>query len=145
VLVYTKNLPKAPISGATRWIHNTPMIQLSGRYKTNDHFWFTFFHEAGHILLHGKKDIFLEEVEGTLLDEKKEDEANRFAEKWLLSIKQKEEIKKQGPSKNNIIYFSKKFQIHPGIIVGQLQHKNILDHSQCNDLKEKIFLFNEKK
>jgi HTH-type transcriptional regulator / antitoxin HigA len=70
-VVYTRNLPKASISGATRWQNNKPIIQLSGRYKTNDHFWFTFYHEAGHILLHGKKDFFLEDVEESLVISKK--------------------------------------------------------------------------
>ena len=79
-LVFTPNLPKAPISGAVRWFQNRPLIQLSGRYKTDDHFWFTFFHEAGHVLEHGKKDIFLEEVEGSPIDRQKEKEANAFAE-----------------------------------------------------------------
>jgi len=57
-VVYTPSLPKAPICGSTRWLNDTPLIQLTGRYNRNDSFWFTFFHEAGHILLHGKKDIF---------------------------------------------------------------------------------------
>jgi len=43
-VVYTVNLPKAPISGAARWIGGKPLIQMTDRYKTNDHFWFTFFH-----------------------------------------------------------------------------------------------------
>ncbi|VAW51008.1 Antitoxin HigA / unknown domain [hydrothermal vent metagenome] len=67
-------------SGATRWISaNKVVIQISLRYKTDDHLWFIFFHEAGHILLHGKKELFLEGTNG--LDEKKENEANVFAEK----------------------------------------------------------------
>jgi HTH-type transcriptional regulator / antitoxin HigA len=33
---------------------------LSFRYKTNDHFWFSLFHELAHLLLHGKKSLFLE-------------------------------------------------------------------------------------
>lgn len=45
------------------WLDDTPFIQLTGRFKRNDVFWFTFFHEAGHILLHGKKDVFLENIE----------------------------------------------------------------------------------
>ena len=53
-VVHTPSLPKAPISGATRWINDSPLIQLTGRSKRNDKFWFSFFHEAGHILLHGK-------------------------------------------------------------------------------------------
>ena len=83
-VVFTQNLPKAPISSATRWFHNKPIIQLSSRCVTNDHFWFTFFHEAAHIILHGKKDIFLENVEGIEIDQEKEAEATSFAAKILL-------------------------------------------------------------
>ena len=53
-VVHTPCINKAPISGSTRWLNDTPFIQLTGRYNRNDSFWFTFFHEAGHILLHGK-------------------------------------------------------------------------------------------
>jgi HTH-type transcriptional regulator / antitoxin HigA len=91
-VVFTQNLPKAPISGATRWFHSKPIIQLSGRFKANDHFWFTFFHEAAHIILHGKKDIFLENVEGTEVDREKEEEANAFAAKTLLSESEFQEM-----------------------------------------------------
>ena len=40
-LVYTPCLPKAPVSGVTRWLGGNPLIQLTDRHKTNDHFWFT--------------------------------------------------------------------------------------------------------
>src|SRR5699024_5635107 len=60
-VVFVPGLPTTPISGATRWIApDKAIIHLSIRYKSNDHLWFTFFHEAGHILLHGKKELFLE-------------------------------------------------------------------------------------
>lgn len=84
-LVFTESLPKAPISGASRWFHNKPIIQMADRFKTDDHFWFTFFHEAAHIILHGKKDIFLENVAGTEMEQDKEEEANAFAAKLLLA------------------------------------------------------------
>lgn len=57
-VVFTQHLPKASISGASRWFHYKPILQLSGRFGTNDQFGFTLFHEASHIVLHGKKDIF---------------------------------------------------------------------------------------
>lgn len=84
-VVFTQNLPKAPISGAARWFHNKPIIQMADRFPTHDQFWFTFFHEAAHIILHGKKDVFLENVEGTDIDQEKEEEANVFAAKILLT------------------------------------------------------------
>lgn len=84
-VVHTPCISKAPISGSTRWLNDTPFIQLTGRYNRNDSFWFTFFHEAGHILLHGKKDIFLENLDYTDKDMKKEKEADQFACKWTLT------------------------------------------------------------
>lgn len=65
-LVYTPCLPKAQINGSTRWLKNTPLIQMIGRFNRNDIFWFSFFHETGHILLHNKKDIFLENTDYTV-------------------------------------------------------------------------------
>lgn len=144
-VLYTPNLPKAPISGATRWVYDTPLIQLSGRYKTNDHFWFTFFHEAGHIIQHGKKDIFLEDVEGSPVDKQKEKEADEFASEWLLSKDQLREIVASRPLTENIIVeFSKRFHTLPGIIIGRLQHLKLIHHSVGNHLRVKVELFNDK-
>ena len=50
------------------------------------------FYEAAHIVLHGKKDIFLKNVEGTEIDQDKEDEANAFAAKILLKENELQQI-----------------------------------------------------
>jgi HTH-type transcriptional regulator/antitoxin HigA len=48
-------------SGATRFLSpSKALLQLSFRFLRDDHFWFSFFHEAGHLLLHGDKGFFLE-------------------------------------------------------------------------------------
>lgn len=120
-VIYTPNLSKAPISGCTRWINDSPVIQLSGRYKRNDRFWFTFFHEAGHVLLHGKKDVFLDGIDG---NKTKEKEADEFAANFLLNPKQEKEIVESLPLNNSsLMKFAAKFNTHPGIIVGRLQYK----------------------
>lgn len=132
-LVHTPCLPKAPINGATRWINDTPLIQLSGRYHRNDIFWFTFFHEAGHIILHGKKDIFLEKVDNTDKNSDKEKAADDFAVNWTLSMDEETAIlKKFQFNENDIIQFAKEFNTHPAIIVGRLQYKGKLPHSFGN-------------
>lgn len=82
-VVYTKSLKNAPIKGCTRWILDSPLIQLSDSLKSNTNFWFTFFHEAGHILLHGKKDIFLENTDSTNIEKQEEKEADEFALKFM--------------------------------------------------------------
>lgn len=140
-LVFTPNLPKAPISGATRWFHNKPIIQLSGRFKTDDHFWFTFFHEAAHIILHGKKDIFLENAEGTELDRDKEKEANTFAARTLISDKDWNVLlENMSLTTSGIKTFASQLRISPGIIVGRLQHERRISKAAFNDLKAKIEL-----
>jgi len=141
-VVFTQNLPKAPISGATRWFHNKPIIQLSGRYKTDDHFWFTFFHEAAHIILHGKKDIFLENVAGTEIDQAKEDEANEFAAQILLPKNEWQQIMNAVPLDEEMINaFAVRFRTPPGVIIGRLQHLKLLPYHVGNGFRQKVDLF----
>jgi addiction module HigA family antidote len=141
-VVFTQNLQKAPISGAARWFHNKPIIQLSGRFKTNDHFWFTFLHEAAHIILHGKKDIFIENVAGTKTDRTKEEEADTFAAKVLIEEKDWKEIKNKLPMMTKEVeQFASKIRVAPGIIIGRLQHEDLVSKAFGNDLKTKIELF----
>jgi len=129
-VVHTPCINKAPINGSTRWLNDTPLIQLTGRYKRNDSFWFTFFHEAGHILLHGKKDIFLENIDYSEKDKQKEIEADNFAIKWTLSKEEQEEILQLFKiTEDDVIEFAKKFNTHPAIIIGRLQHDGLVPYS----------------
>lgn len=115
-LVYTPCIAKAPIYGATRWIKNNrvPLIQITDRQKDYNAFWFTFYHEVGHILYHGKKDIFIEGIESITPDLEKEEEADAFAARMLLSEKERNELL-QYPNfdRELILQLSKKFQKHP--------------------------------
>ncbi len=125
-VVYTPCLPKAPIAGSTRWINEHALIQLSGRYKRSDSFWFTFFHEAGHICLHGKKDIFLEDVDYDGKDRVKEKEADAFAVKWTFSEEEEAELNQYLQIDEDLVeQFAKKFGTHPAMIVGRLHHNGI--------------------
>jgi len=138
-VVHTPSLPKAPICGSTRWLNDTPLIQLTGRYNRNDSFWFTFFHEAGHILLHGKKDIFLEKVEYSDKDKKKENEADEFAVKWTLTKEEETLILKAAPlDEQKIRSFSTQFNTHPAIIIGRLQHKKLIPYSLGTEYIEPV-------
>lgn len=137
-VAFVPALPKTGVSGATRWLNkDKAIIQLSLRYKTDDHLWFTFFHEAGHIILHGKKELFLEGTNG--LDEGKEQEADKFAEKELIPTRLFANFIAQSDfSKRSVRRFSESIGIAPGIIVGQLQHKKLLNIKFCNDLKKRF-------
>lgn len=87
VLVQTPNIAKAPIKAAARWVHKKPVIQLSDKFKSDNEFWLTFFHEVAHILLHGKKEIFLEAIDGISVNEVKESEATAYATKQVQKMK----------------------------------------------------------
>lgn len=138
-VVYTMCISKAPISGVARWFGGNPLIQLTDRYKSNDHFWFTFFHEAGHILLHGKKDVFIESIEESVSDPKKEKEADEFANSCLLP----EDITLDLPEKiteKDIRLIARKYNTHAAIVLGRLQHLRILPYSFGGSLKLKVAL-----
>lgn len=138
-VVHTPCLAKAPINGATRWLNDTPLIQLSNRRKQNDIFWFTFFHEVGHILLHGKKDIFLEDIEYSEKDLKKEAEADAFAMKWTFSEEQEQAfLQKQPISVTGIIQFAKQINTHPALIIGRLQKRGLIHYSAGRQLMVSI-------
>lgn len=137
-VVFVPELPKTHVSGVTRWL--TPhkaLLQLSYRHKTDDHLWFSFFHEAAHILKHGKTEVFID------LDNvgQKEDEANKFAADFLIpAAKFKRFIGNTLPgiSKATIKHFAKEINIAPGIVVGRLQHDGVIPQSHCNDLKARF-------
>ena len=96
----------------------------------------------GHILLHGKKDIFLEDIEYADKQKEKEEEADAFSSRTLLSQSEENEIIKQGDfSHETIRHYAKKFNVHPGIIVGRLQHRKVIPYTTHSNLIEKIELF----
>lgn len=135
-VVLTKEIPGAGVSGATHWLRkDKALIQLSLKYKTEDQFWFTFFHEAGHILLHSKKQLFIER--GVRTDTGEERDANTFSQDFLIPRKTAHRLPHL-KSKAQIREFASSIGVPPGVIVGRLQRDKFLPYSHCNDLKAKF-------
>jgi len=139
-VVFIPELPGTHLYGATRWLGTTrALIQLSLRGKSDDHLWFTFFHEAGHILKHGKKEVFIEaENEGCrdMAGPDKELEANRFAQEFLMPKVHYQQFLYEGDfTVSAIRRFATQMGIAPGIIVGRLQHDKHIPYSSLNTLK----------
>lgn len=142
LLVMVPSIPKAHVSGIARWLNKRPMIQLSLYGKLNDRFWFSFFHEAAHLLLHAsnkeeKSSIFLDDLGATYADDPKEHEANEWARDWLIPPEHAEALRWLN-RKEEIIDFADQLNIHPGIVVGRLQHEGIIDYRWFNDLKQSL-------
>lgn len=141
ILLFTPKLPKVPLSGSTRWLNNTPLIQLTARYKKNDSFWFTFFHELGHIILHGKKYISLENVDFAASDPEKEEEAHQFAVGLTFTYDQEKELlENKTISEQDIIDYAEKFNTHPAMIIGRLQHDGLIPYNVGRQFMEPIDL-----
>lgn len=126
-----------PASGATRFLSpNKALLLLSFRFLADDQFWFSFFHEAGHLLLHGDKGFFLEGDHAP--STKQEQEANDFAEGILVPPEFREAMLRLPLNGREVIRFAHRAGISPGIIVGQLQHRGRFTHRQLNNLKRRF-------
>jgi len=85
-LLFVENFKTAPVHGASRWYKDIAVIQLHDGFETDGGFWYTFFHELGHILLHGKKEMFLKNVDYASRDLFKDAEADTFAQKQIEAV-----------------------------------------------------------
>jgi HTH-type transcriptional regulator/antitoxin HigA len=137
-VVFLRDVGGTRTSGAARWLTPTKaLVQLSDRYKSDDHFWFSFFHEAAHILLHSKKEVFVSDERGPVVREQEEEEADRFAqtqliprgyESWLRELKTDADVRE----------FADELGIAPGIVVGRLHRERLWDWNRGNRLRQKI-------
>jgi HTH-type transcriptional regulator/antitoxin HigA len=123
-VVAVREVPGARASGATRWISpNKALVQLSNRGKRNDKFWFAFFHELGHVLLHGKRDVFVEcdiGRDGGRLAQ--EGEANDFARELLIPAPYSQDLARV-KTHAEVRGLAERLGIATGIVAGRIQHE----------------------
>jgi addiction module HigA family antidote len=135
-VVLTKEIPRASISGAARWLNkDKALIQLSLKYKSDDQIWFTFFHEACHILKHGKKEVFVDY--GYSEEDELEREANEFARNTLIPP----EFSRHLPHLNSaarIRKFANDIGVSPGLGVGRLHHDQLVPRTKFHELKARV-------
>jgi len=128
------------LSGISRWL--TPrkaLIQQTVRHMADDHFWFTFFHEAAHILLHSRKSVFVDGHKIATSNPVEEQEANKWAASYLVPPAALQEfISRNVFTLQSVRKFAKEIGIAPGIVVGQLQKREVIPYSNLNQLKQKF-------
>lgn len=133
-LVLVPELSKIRCSGVSRWL--TPdraLIQLCLRHKTADQLWFSFFHEACHILRHSKKRTHVAYLNEQSYEEL---EANAFAADAMIKPAAWADFTSRGrPSKAQVMDFAAAQGIAPGVVVGRLQHEGLIPFKHMNDLK----------
>jgi addiction module HigA family antidote len=139
-VVFVPPIKGAPVYGATRWLtSDKALIQLSLRGKFEDLLWFTFFHEAGHILLHGKKEVFIEDNDNQTT---KEVQADRFAANFLVPNASWQRFVSSGNYQRAtaVREFAALLQISPAVVVGRLQHEKLIPYSHLNGLRRRFQL-----
>ena len=137
------SLKNSGVYGATKWINKDKVVLgMTNRGKYADIFWFSLFHELGH--------VFQRKVTKTLVDfetsdfiEEHEKEADQFAKDVLIPPKDYELfITRTSFSEQKIRDFANSIKIHPGIVVGRLQKEGYLPYTHLNKLKQKFILSN---
>ena len=137
-LAIIKPFPKTSLHAATRWISpRKALIQLTARHLGDDQLWFSFFHEAAHVLLHGKRQIHVRTDENQT--DKEEEMANRWAADFLIP---RGAWRKFSDARSfdagDVCAFAEAQGISPGIVVGRLQHEEKIPYNHLNDLKTKL-------
>ncbi len=138
--VVVREFPKIGANGVARWINpRKALIQLNLRYRWADIFWFTFFHEAAHVLMHEPRRVFVE-LEGNPRRSPREEEANRLAEEFLIPVDDWEEfVLRSRFDALSIRAVASDLGIDPGIVVGRLQHRGLVPWgSKLNSLRSRL-------
>lgn len=113
-----KEMKNVPWNGATKWLTaHKAMILLCLRGKGEDRFWFSFFHEAGHVLNDSKKDLLINDGSQ---EDPREKRANDFATENLIPSKYDDTIR-QIRSRSEMIHLADQLGIAPGIVAGRYQ------------------------
>jgi hypothetical protein len=136
-LVFVPEIAGTRAWGVTQWAGpEKAILQLSLRGRSDDHFWFTLFHEAAHILLHPKKDVYVE-TDGE--SNEREEEANRFARELLIPGPAWMQVAEARPrSVRAVKEWAGRLGVAPGVLVGRLQHEGIVPWTHLNGLKGRL-------
>lgn len=110
------NLPGSKINGATKRVGDNILLMVTDRNLNSDTFWFTLFHEIGHII-NNEYGISFEHESG-----KQEDAADKYAADTLIPPEKYNEFVEQNKFDiNSVCEFAKRINRDPGIILGRLQ------------------------
>ncbi len=131
-LCLVPEIPGAKISGAAKWLSTEKaLIAVNLRGKKNDLFWFTLFHEVGHILNDSKKETY---IDVAYSDDPQEKAANQYARELLIPAIHNQSLSSLR-SRGDVVSFAEQIGIASGIVVGRLQHEKVIAYSSLNDLK----------
>ena len=136
-LVIVPHFPGTKAHGATFWLsRDKAVLMLTIRGRWADIFWFSLFHELGHILLHGQRDIFIENGSPSPDQEQQEAQAEAFARDQLVPPPAyRRFVKTENFYQDSVAAIARQIGIDAGIVVGRLQHDGHLRPEWGNKLR----------
>lgn len=136
-VVFIPEVEGARAYGATYWVSSKrPVVQLSTRGRTLDKLWETFFHEVGHVLLHDRKAVFIEEETGTL-SANEESQATAFSRSVLLPEVEREHLRALA-TESDVSDFAATLGVPAGIVVAELHRTGLWAHDQGRALRRAL-------
>ncbi len=124
----------APVQGYIKKQNNKLLLTMTTRRKFADEFWFTLFHEIGHILNNDLVKDYRIDFENKNIAETIADD---FAKNELINQKDFDNFLGNGDySEQAVIKFAKSQRVKPFVVAGRLQ-KHFNNYKLLNNLKEK--------
>ena len=134
ILVILPNISGSKINGATKKVGNNIMLMVNDRRLNSDTFWFTLFHEIGHIM-NGDYGISFDSESG-----EQEEIADKYAEDMLIPCDQYQQfIAENRFDIQSIRRFAKRIDRDPGIVLGRLLNDGKVNYDDwsLNSLRHK--------
>jgi len=141
-LTFVPHLKGTGAQGATQWLGQRALVQLSVRYSWSDIVLFSLFHEIGHLLLHHRKGVFVNPEDGDKSTEERA--ADQFASETLIPPVEYQEFRRRcpRPSAAAVATFADEIEIAPSVVVSRLQYDKVLERSHLNFLRPRWKLVN---
>ncbi len=136
-------LKNCGINGVVKWYEDKVVLALNDRFKYADAFWFSLFHEIKHVFQKKKTKVIINCDDFSELEKEFEDEANDYATDTLIPKEAYHgyfDDKGKYISKNDVKFFARHIGVHPGIVVGRLQHDDKIAHSSMSDMRQKYMI-----
>lgn len=137
VFAVVKNFAGAPVQGFIQKRNDKVILCMTIRQSFADIFWFTLFHEIGHLI---NDDFDNQYIDYQFTNSKEEQEADKFAKNILIDQNDYEEFKRQSHiSFSNIEKFAYSQNVKPGIVIGRIQN-DLNNYSFLTKYREKYKL-----
>ena len=131
--IVVPHLQKTYLDGAAFKADGRPVIALTLRYDRLDNLWFTFAHEAAHVARGDAAVLDDRPDRANRKGDSVERAADATASAWLITpsaYRAFREATADKPTRPQIEAFARRIGRHPSIVVGRLQHDDVISWSQ---------------